>query len=607
MVIPGGAMSPSSVMATPTVKRKRGRPPKPNSLSNKITTTLNINVNTSPLYSSPTAESNSRSTVKRGAPDIFTPLMRVSPTSRRKRSRKESFPGDGSGAGRLSKKRQSDDVLATPIGNSVVGAPAFSPYKSVNPKTLDNLTLAVRSSSEGQISMHHTSSANVYNTPPSSAVSMRNSIHDMNGTDDMALRSKLNVYTPSAHLNLNQVQTMVPPSQNCGSNLADARHNLNSLSFGSYDSVSSGQVSPRHVSPDHVSPDIAYPDLPKNLLPPASIAKKTLSQSSKEEKTDKNDFSLKLMVDDVGRAVLAGDMFSSGAATRPETKGTPSEHSACEGNEHAAHFEAASDQVRQLQQNLQSGQTRMSQSSYGQNDRESDVNDQSSHLESKNDFFGGNLHSESAIGIEARYFPDSDKLRYNSLDDQAFSFLNSSPRPIPLRRHHSDISGSSFANHNQNLSLSGLTSINESMGEVSAEKQIIPKTPRAKETQAYPTSSGVGAANLTPLGLNLTPNFNSMMYAMNSTSPQQKKNSNNFQVFSNQEFFMNISSPFSSNQPNTVNMNELVGGSRPTPNGNKQDSLPSKQVPGIASAPNGTEDLGDARLALKKIMHLKGK
>lgn len=596
-------MSPSSVMATPTVKRKRGRPPKPNSLSNKITTTLNINVNTSPLYSSPTAESNSRLTVKRGAPDIFTPLMRVSPTSRRKRSRKESFPGDGSTAGRLSKKRQLDEVLATPIGNSMVGAPAYSPYKLVNPKTLDNLTLAVRSSSEGQISMHHSSSASVYNTPPSSAVSMRNLIHDISGTDDTALRSKVSVYTPLAHLNLNQVQTM----QNCGFNLADARHNLNSMSFGSYDSVGSGQVSPRHVSPSHMSPNIEYTDLPKNLLPPASIAKKTLSQSSKEEKNDKNDFSLKLMVDDVGRAVLAGDMFSSGAATHPGTKETPSEHLSCESNEHAAQYETSSDQVRHLQQNLQSGQTSTLPLLYGQNHREDATHQQSSHLESKNDFFGRNLLPELAIGAEARYFPDSDKLRYNSFDDQAFSFLNLSPRPIPLRRHHSDISGSSFANYNQNLSLSGLTSINELVGEVSAEKQIIPKTPKAKETQAYPTSSGVAATTLTPLGLNLTPNFNSMMYAMNSTLPQQKKNLNNFQVFLNQEFFMNISSPFLLNQPNTVNMNELVGGSRPSPNGNKQDLLPSKQVPGIASVPNGTEDLGDARLALKKIMHFKGK
>lgn len=74
----------------PPVKRKRGRPPKALSLTNKITTTLNIEVNTSPLkLRIPQAETNSNNLLKRGAPDFFTPLMRVLP-SLRKRKRKSS-------------------------------------------------------------------------------------------------------------------------------------------------------------------------------------------------------------------------------------------------------------------------------------------------------------------------------------------------------------------------------------------------------------------------------------------------------------------------------------------------------------------------------------
>lgn len=73
------AMAPAAPVATP--KRKRGRPPKPNNFSNKITKTININVNTSPLSNSPDAENNSNQMVKRGIPDIFTPTMRVSPSN----------------------------------------------------------------------------------------------------------------------------------------------------------------------------------------------------------------------------------------------------------------------------------------------------------------------------------------------------------------------------------------------------------------------------------------------------------------------------------------------------------------------------------------------
>ncbi|CAN3377216.1 hypothetical protein DIURU_003531 [Diutina rugosa] len=74
------------------VKRKRGRPPKATSLTNKITTTLNIAINTPPMSKIPQAESNSQMIVKRGCPDFFTPLMRVSPTRPRKRNKSVTTP-----------------------------------------------------------------------------------------------------------------------------------------------------------------------------------------------------------------------------------------------------------------------------------------------------------------------------------------------------------------------------------------------------------------------------------------------------------------------------------------------------------------------------------
>lgn len=74
------------------VKRKRGRPPKASLLTNKITTTLNIAINTPPMLKIPQAESNSQMIVKRGCPDFFTPLMRVSPTRPRKRHKLVTTP-----------------------------------------------------------------------------------------------------------------------------------------------------------------------------------------------------------------------------------------------------------------------------------------------------------------------------------------------------------------------------------------------------------------------------------------------------------------------------------------------------------------------------------
>lgn len=61
-----------------TPKKKRGRPPKPNNLLNKITTTVNI-----AIHSLSTSETFLNQSIKQGQPDFFTPLMKVNPKRRR--------------------------------------------------------------------------------------------------------------------------------------------------------------------------------------------------------------------------------------------------------------------------------------------------------------------------------------------------------------------------------------------------------------------------------------------------------------------------------------------------------------------------------------------
>lgn len=139
MSFPSSSSPTSSINATPSAKKKRGRPPKADSLSNKITTTLNINVNTSPMCNSPTAENNSNLIVKRGAPDVFTPLMRVSPNSKRKRS-KSSMSVESSGG----QKKPKNDLMVTPLSGAINGS-TFTPYHLINSQTLDNISMITQS------------------------------------------------------------------------------------------------------------------------------------------------------------------------------------------------------------------------------------------------------------------------------------------------------------------------------------------------------------------------------------------------------------------------------------------------------------------------------
>ena len=136
-----------------TVKRKRGRPPKADSLSNKITHTVNINVNTSSSHSSPTAEFNSNMMVRRGAPDIMTPLMKVSPSRPRKR-RRGSLASDGS-------------PLSHAMGANYVKTPMSLTQLPYHLRAYENLAMLVQENGV------YGSTAAVAYTPPPSALSVR--------------------------------------------------------------------------------------------------------------------------------------------------------------------------------------------------------------------------------------------------------------------------------------------------------------------------------------------------------------------------------------------------------------------------------------------------
>lgn len=128
----GTLATPINLVNNVTPKRKRGRPPKPNNFSNKITKTINISINTSPLSNLPTAEKNSNLIVKQGVPDIFTPTMRVSPTSRVKK--------------RHSKKSRSISSV-----DSINDSPISKPDGIINSKTLDNMSRITNGSVHGEV------------------------------------------------------------------------------------------------------------------------------------------------------------------------------------------------------------------------------------------------------------------------------------------------------------------------------------------------------------------------------------------------------------------------------------------------------------------------
>ncbi|KAK6457216.1 uncharacterized protein RJT20DRAFT_37913 [Scheffersomyces xylosifermentans] len=694
---------PVVAAVSPPMKKKRGRPPKASSLTNKITTTLNINVNTSPLSSSPTAESNSNQIVKRGAPDFFTPLMRVSPTSRTKRKRKNSSSSSLGSSPTLTKKNKSSasfssglgknmnhnqsqmtNMLVTPLSTAINGS-TFTPYHQINAKTLDNISMITSDHSN----IHSTNSSSpmlggnmhslasggpvpYYNTPPSSTV--KNQFPNYLNTPNFD-SSKIDFATPSqdesnqrnsiivnqAYLNgtptplgdrqdsRNSDQQVSPTNDNLlppvslhssGNNSTGKNVYSNGSPYRNTSTSSSGSSVSLHSSTTTLSANNSRKSTLANVKEEedhdvsaatslnSTVGNSRITKDFSLSSSSSNDFSLKLTIDDSGKAVLS-DFFNmdqkptdTNTSTIEEAKVSESAATAVNSSVSAPEPEIGSQFLNRKAQTpppvLKSRLT----------------------------------HVNSVIGIEAQYMSGSlsPALAVENTEEQSSAMQN---RPNLLRRHNSDFTGvaaSSILTQQSNP----MASINENYYSGNSQLQVpsngvqLPQTPNYKENYLYSNTGLTPNSNLT---FNLTPQFNSMMYSMmNINSPQQKKGLHNSQqFFMNQEFFMNggasndgsammdqsgnsTQQSFNSQdyaqdqmqqelmeqqsqqqqdqqhqqQQASVNVTDLMSSQqekeiaveiKPT-----SDSIPSSVS---SESVSNSEDSGDARLALRKIIHVK--
>lgn len=518
-----------------TPKKKRGRPPKPNSLAQKITTTLNISINTSPLNSNP-AELNSNLMVKRGAPDAFTPLMRVSPSSTHtstRRRRKSSIGSSTSGSPPIKRSKSSKKLanntttandpphLVTPLSSSSDGHfPTSEPSYQINYKTLDKLSMVTQS--EGY-----------YNTPPPTSTNPSFS-------------------TPSSSSNNNNQPPPFPTMDQPKSSSMRSPQ-LSKINESKQESTSPSRNLLPPVSLTSNNSQLKSSPV-KQSSPVESVSKSNDESSNKPTSASADNFLFKLTIDDLGKAVLSGDLFNP---TKIPLELVPS------------HPESPRESVLPKSPSL----TRAIPISTGT----------------------PLVHTNSVIGIET----------YNSENKSK----------APLRRHNSDITN--FTSSTKD-SIPSLSSINEAISTNSINN---PQTP--KETYTY-VSTG-----LTPL-FNLTPQFNALMYSVmniNGSPPPFKRGNNPFLV--NQEIFTgcgvnesNSHQPSSSSSSQSQQLEELI--EQPHLEGHhnnnelSSDLLPTKDPHQYTKDSNtemvqnnymltssSSDDSGDARLALKKIIHVK--
>lgn len=531
------------------VKRKRGRPPKAGSLSNQITTTMNINVNTSSFNNSPTAENNSNMMVKRGVPDISKPFMKVSPTPRsRKRSRREGSLSSSSSASLagsplqerinasnyqhhlqhqqyLHHQHQNGYTMTTPLSQLVTSS-SFTPYNS---RAIENIAMITQSNDSSFLP--------IYNTPPSSSV--KNQFQTNYWATPPFAQQIVSHDVHALSTPTNSVTSDTKPPSSTKRKSVTTRE------------PSSGTVS---NSVNKLSPKSKGS---KNLLPAASIR---LNETSTE---DSNDFILKLMIDDLGKAVLRDDIFGTRDEVPKKKK-----------------------KMTNVQQPQQQQQPRLT-------------------------------HSNSVIGIES--MTDSRQVQH------------------PLRRHNSDFAVQvtpSVSSHSSSLS-----SVNEDIPQL-----LLPTTPKIKDN--YLLSGPNGHTGLTPnasnLTYNLTPLFNATIYSMMSINSPLQKKFNPAQLFtSSQEFFSLQSQASAANgscsgstesEEDTINIADLMNMGSNT----SLDAMANKQtfpivsamstsassststsdpstvsstyqgvVGGISSPDQPHDDTSDARLALRKIIHVK--
>ena len=667
-----------SVEATPPMKKKRGRPPKATSLSTKITTTVNINVNTSPLRASPMAETSSNQVMMRGAPDIFTPLMRVSPSSRTKRKRKNStssslgsspvvtktlklsvslnslkLTSNNNSSMNNNNSSNSSNVLVTPLSTAINGS-TFTPYHQINSKTLDNMSMITQldpntgatstGSSVGLILQTGSGAVPFYNTPPSSTV--KSQFPNYLNTPNFDL-PRTGYPTPSSELKnsvLMQNPYMVLP-----------------------DSTPTPGSDEQHVSPinKNLLPPVSLVSASSNALGKAQISgngpistnggtshKSSLSKIKEEIKeqgpdqqqlhgfhleqqqqhisnsdirnsvssSNSGDFLLKLTIDDLGKAVLSSDFFTSSFELNA--------------------LETTEESFNKIKSSRRREPKLVNQQKHKKVDNSEDE-DSKPRL----------THVNSVIGIEGQYLPQNQVggltppfgLDSNDLNQNQNQTLMSG-RPNLLRRHNSDFTGvaasSILGTHPAATNV--LSSINENGNSLSVPSVGIqlPQTPNYKENYLYSSTGLTPNSNLT---FNLTPQFNSMMYSMMGVnSPQQKKglnnsistnnNHSNNQFLLAQEFFMNgshsettLMDSNSQQQPSfaqgqlqqqheqygihlqsdSINVGDLIDVSRSNELNSKLPLAESRSSGMSSGSSSNAEDSEDARLALKKVIHVK--
>ncbi|EDK38439.2 hypothetical protein PGUG_02537 [Meyerozyma guilliermondii ATCC 6260] len=469
--------------------KRRGRPPKPTSLCHRISSTMNINVNTPPRYRSPTAESNSNIMMRRGTPNWFDPIMKVSPTSLpgsttpRRRSRKNS-----SASSTPVYKRQRVNSASQVPNVAVDDYSAFTPQSGIPDNSL--LSFQVNSKAIDNIAMiTQSESLQTYRTPPASVVRPGFS------------------------------STTSAPSISRGSGLNSAMD----LQIGF-------EGSPRSRSAEF-------------LGAPVQLGKETGTRTFRPDNDESKEFSLKLVVDSSGRAVL-----SSGSANVTQQ---PQSLNSARTNE--ASMKVKEEPVRKPQ--LQ--------------------------------------YSYSAMGIEKASGSQSFNLDVPFTEDLSNGvFSQNAPEQeqrISLRRFNSDITGLSSG---LNGSTSKLSSIAEPFADVSPLEKL-PQTPRRENYFLAPTMGQT--PNNT--GFNLTPQFSSMMNSM-MFSPQQSRKPVQGDFFGGSELFQLGNMP--AQQYPTVNMIDLMNlqsNEMGKNNGEREDEVSPSSSPSV--------DSGDARLALKKIIQVK--
>lgn len=598
----GNAVTP------PSAKKKRGRPPKANSLSNRITSTLNIKVNTSPMYSSPTAENNSNRIVKQGAPDFFTPLMRVSPHLKRKRSRKESFGGIEGELDLYDVKKDSLDIsLMTP--GSLTGG-EFGNSHRFNSKAIENISMITSSKSRPDFGSRDEDSR-IYPglsnsnyepnfqyslngdpfTSPSSASRTRKvlspSVYGPN--EDFNLRSAISLSFLSeqeqfdlrdGNSNRETDRSLLPPVT-----ITDTEHGRLSkdtaLGNGIY--IRNHEHNDNSESLEKETNEEVEDTKELVNLRESGIGNGTSIKSRAEKSSQNNnhngDFVLKLTVDELGKALLAND------ASNPSSKESIYPDS--------LHFK---------------NQDYMTYSGKNENETSPSQNGKTNVRPKVN-------HFHTATGLESQYASHA-KGSLEEYGDKDMSTVDvsmtpgSQVHPTVLRRYNSDQTGLSSSAHLG----TNLGTIVEPSNHMDIEK--LPKTPRVKENTLTSTPNGLTPLNL---NLNLTPHFNSILSSL-STSPQRKHFSSS-QFLENQELFLENSPPSEQLHQNaqmqddntsyrptfllgTVNTTDLMAlGNKQGHVGKLADPAPGTSSRSSPSVHN--EDHGDAIQALKRILQVK--